>query len=83
MRTEIPALQTPPAFRSSSYSASVATSTTVDLGFEAIGPTDNLRGMIELAAELVFDQALAERVELTLDNAGSYTSWLRQQRDAH
>src|SRR5215468_8919613 len=53
------------------------------LGFEAIGPSDKLRGLIESTAELVFDQALAEGVELTLDNAGSYTRCLRQQRDAH
>jgi hypothetical protein len=53
------------------------------LGFEAIGPTNKLRGVIESTAEHVFEQAPAEGVTLTLDNSGSYTRWLRHQRDAH
>jgi hypothetical protein len=52
------------------------------LGFEAIGATDNLRGMVESTAAHVFDQAIAEGFEFTLDESGSYASWLRTQRGA-
>lgn len=52
------------------------------LGFEAIGATDKVRGMVESTAAHVFDQAIAEGFELTLDESGSYASWLRRQRDA-
>lgn len=52
------------------------------LGFEAIGATDNLRGMLESTAAHVFDPAIADGFEFTLDESGSYASWLRKQRDA-
>ena len=51
------------------------------LGFEANGPTDALRDIVESTAAHVFAQATAEGLELTLGDSGSYSSWLRDQLD--
>jgi hypothetical protein len=47
------------------------------LGFEAIGPHDGLRSLVQATAALVFDQAMADGLELTSEDSGSYVSWLR------
>ena len=49
------------------------------LGFETSGPTDTVRDVVELTAAHVFAQATAEGFELTLEDSGSYSSWLRDQ----
>lgn len=48
------------------------------LGFEAIGPTAELRDMVELTAAHVFGQMLVDEVEFTLDQSCSYSTWLRE-----
>ncbi len=47
------------------------------LGFEATGPHDALQGLVEGTAALVFDLAMADGLELTSEDSGSYVSWLR------
>ena len=49
------------------------------LGFEATGPTEALRGELDAAAALVFDQAPPGGVELGMDNSRSYDQWLRRR----
>ena len=49
------------------------------LGFEATGPADSLRGELDAAAALVFDQAPPGGVELGMDNSRSYAQWLRRR----
>ena len=47
------------------------------LGFEATGPGDLLRGVLEATAGLVFAQALPAGAELGIDDSTSYAEWLR------
>ncbi len=47
------------------------------LGFEATGPADVLRSLLEAAAALVFAQGLPCGVELGMDHSMSYAQWLR------
>jgi hypothetical protein len=47
------------------------------LGFEAIGPADELRSQLETVSALVFAQALPDGTELGLDDSMSYAEWLR------
>ena len=49
------------------------------LGFEATGPAEALRGELDAAAALVFDQAPPGGVELGMDNSRSYAQWLRRR----
>ncbi len=49
------------------------------LGFEATGPAEALRGELDAAATLVFEQAPPGGVELGMDNSGSYAQWLRRR----
>lgn len=49
------------------------------LGFEATGPADTLRTILQAAAARVFDQPLPGRAEPGPDNASSYPDWLSQQ----
>jgi hypothetical protein len=46
------------------------------LGFEAAGPADLLRGVLETTATLVFAEALPGGVELGMDDSRSYAEWL-------
>ena len=48
------------------------------LGFEATGPTDQLRSELEATAALVFAQSLPDGLELGLDESQSYAGWLAQ-----
>jgi hypothetical protein len=49
------------------------------LGFEATGPAGMLRGQLEAAAALVFDQVLPGELELGMSNCMSYARWLRSR----
>ena len=49
------------------------------LGFEATGDRTGLQGLVEGTAALVFDLALADGLELTTQDSGSYANWLREQ----
>jgi hypothetical protein len=49
------------------------------LGFEAIGPADLLRSVLEATAALVFDEALPGGVEPGPDDSSSYAEWLGQR----
>ena len=49
------------------------------LGFEATGPADVLRSVLQATAALVFAQAMPGSVEPGPDESRSYTEWLRQR----
>jgi len=49
------------------------------LGFEATGPADLLRSVLQATAALVFAQALPGGVEPGPDESRSYAEWLGQQ----
>jgi hypothetical protein len=49
------------------------------LGFEATGPADTLRTVLQATAALVFDQPLPGQAALGPDNSSSYHRWLTQQ----
>ena len=52
------------------------------LGFEATGPEDALRSVLEATAALVFAQAMPGRVQPGSDESRSYIEWLRQRPGA-
>ena len=52
------------------------------LGFEATGPDDLLRRVLQSTAALVFAQALPGSVAPGLDESRSYMEWLRQRPGA-
>jgi hypothetical protein len=52
------------------------------LGFEATGPDDLLRRVLQSTAALVFAQALPGSAEPGLDESRSYIEWLCQRPDA-
>ena len=52
------------------------------LGFEATGPADVLRNVLQATAALVFAQALPGGVEPSPDESRSYAQWLCQQPGA-
>ena len=52
------------------------------LGFEAIGPADQLRSELEATVALVFAQAPPHGVELGPDESRSYAQWLGQRPGA-
>jgi hypothetical protein len=52
------------------------------LGFEATGPAEDLRDLVEMAATLVFDRPLPGDLRLSLAEAGSYSEWLRRRSPA-
>jgi len=52
------------------------------LGFEATGPEDALRSVLEATAALVFAQAMPGRVQPGSDECRSYIEWLHQRPGA-
>lgn len=50
------------------------------LGFEATGPADLLRSMLQRTAALVFAQALPADVEFDMSHCQSYADWLSRRR---
>ncbi len=53
------------------------------LGFEATGPPGAMRGTIDAAAALVFDDRLPDDPELGAADSMSYMDWLRTRRPEH
>jgi hypothetical protein len=51
------------------------------LGFEATGPDDLLRSVLEATAGLVFAQALPVGADLGMDDSKSYAEWLHRRPD--
>jgi hypothetical protein len=49
------------------------------LGFEANGPPDQLTGLVEATARLMFEQPLPAYRELSAADCGSYHGWLRNR----
>src|SRR4029077_10714596 len=52
------------------------------LGFEATGPADLLRGVLQATAALVFARALPAGVQPGPDQSRSYAQWLSQRPGA-
>jgi hypothetical protein len=52
------------------------------LGFEATGPADLLRGVLEASAALVFAEVPPGGVDVGMDDSRSYAEWLWQRPGA-
>lgn len=51
------------------------------IGFEATGPEDDLPGLVQAAAAIVFDEPIPGQFEFHAHESSSYADWLRTQAE--